>query len=137
MPKDWKFEDTHPDLFKVAEFVLLSPYEPTILDNWKPSRDRAYGLVLAFSAGVDSAAPMCLMPDRTLLFYHERAGFDSILSHENANRFIEHLVEEKARPVIRVRSNHEISRTIGGKSQGSQQIMRVQCMLFFWLIIMI
>ena len=118
MPKDWKFEDTHPDLFKVAEFVLLSPYEPTILDNWKPSRRPGIRPGLAFSAGVDSAAAMCLMPDRTLLFYHERAGFDSILNHENANRFINHLVEEKGRPVIRVRSNHEISRTIGGKSPG-------------------
>lgn len=118
MPKDWKFEDTHPDLFKVAEFVLLSPYEPTILDNWKPSRRPGIRPGLAFSAGVDSAAAMCLMPDRTLLFYHERAGFDSILNHENANRFIDHLVEEQGRPVIRVRSNHEISRTIGGKSPG-------------------
>ena len=31
MPKDWKFEETHPDLFKLAEFVLLSPYEPPFL----------------------------------------------------------------------------------------------------------
>ena len=118
MPKGWRFEDTHPDLFKLAEFVLLSPYEPKILDNWKPSRRPGMRPGLAFSAGVDSAAAMCLMPDRTLLFYHERAGFDSILSHENANRFIDYLVEEKGRPVIRVRSNHEISRTVSGKSPG-------------------
>ena len=118
MPKDWSFEETHADLFKVAEFVLLSPYEPTILENWKPSRGPGFRPGLAFSAGVDSTAAMCLMPDRTLLFYHERSGIDSIMNHENANRFINHLIEEEGRPVIRVKSNHEISRTIDGKSPG-------------------
>ena len=118
MPKDWKFEETHPDLFKLAEFVLLSPYEPTILDDWKPSRKAGLRPGLAFSAGIDSTAAMCLMPENTLLFYHERSGIDSILSHDNANRFINYLIEEEGRPVIRVKSNHEISRTIGGKSPG-------------------
>ena len=118
MPEGWKFEETHPDLFKVAEFVLLSPYEPTILQNWEPSRRPGIRPGLAFSAGVDSTAAMCLMPDRTLLFYHERSGIDSIMNHENANRFITHLIEEEGRPVIRVKSNHEISRTLGGKSPG-------------------
>ena len=118
MPKEWRFEDTHPDLFKVAEFVLLSPYEPTILDNWEPSRRPGMRPGLAFSAGVDSTAAMCLMPDRTLLFYHERSGIDSIMNHENANRFINHLIEEEGRPVIRVKSNHEISRTLGDKTPG-------------------
>ena len=118
MPKEWRFEDTHPDLFKVAEYVLLSPYEPTILDDWKPSRRPGIRPGLAFSAGVDSTAAMCLMPDRTLLFYHERSGIDSIMNHENANRFINHLIEDEGRPVIRVKSNHEISRTLDGKTPG-------------------
>ena len=118
MPKEWRFEDTHPDLFKVAEFVLLSPYEPKILENWEPSRRPGIRPGLAFSTGVDSTAAMCLMPDRTLLFYHERSGIESIMNHENANRFINHLIEEEGRPVIRVKSNHEISRTINGKSPG-------------------
>ena len=118
MPKDWSFEDTHPDLFKVAEFVLLSPYEPSILENWEPTRRPGIRPGLAFSAGVDSTAAMCLMPDRTLLFYHERSGIDTIMNHGNANRFINHLIEEEGRPVIRVKSNHEIARTIGGKSPG-------------------
>ena len=118
MPKGWNFENTHPDLFKVAEFVLLSPYEPKILEDWKPSRRPGMRPGLAFSAGVDSTAAMCLMPDRTLLFYHERSGIETIMNHENANRFINHLIEEEGRPVIRVKSNHEISRTIGGKRPG-------------------
>ena len=118
MPKEWRFEDTHPDLFKVAEYVLLSPYEPRILDDWKPSRRPGIRPGLAFSAGVDSTAAMCLMPDRTLLFYHERAGIDSIMNHENANRFINYLIEDEGRPVIRVKSNHEISRTLDGKTPG-------------------
>ncbi len=118
MPKGWSFEKTHRDLFKLAEFVLLSPYEPNILENWKPSRRPGIRPGLAFSAGVDSTAAMCLMPERTLLFYHERSGIKTIMNHENANRFINHLIEEEGRPVIRVKSNHEISRTIGGKSPG-------------------
>lgn len=118
MPKGWDFGNTHPDLFKVAEFVLLSPYEPKILEDWKPSRRPGMRPGLAFSAGVDSTAAMCLMPDRTLLFYHERSGIETIMNHENANRFINHLIEEEGRPVIRVKSNHEISRTIGGKRPG-------------------
>ena len=118
MPKGWKFDETHPDLFKMAEFVLLSPYEPKILDNWEPSRRPGIRPGLAFSAGVDSTAAMCLMPDRTLLFYHERSGIKTIMNHENANRFINYLTEDEGRPVIRVKSNHEISRTIGGKSPG-------------------
>ena len=88
------------------------------MDDWKPSRRPGIRPGLAFSAGVDSTAAMCLMPDRTLLFYHERSGIDSIMNHENANRFINYLIEDEGRPVIRVKSNHEISRTLDGKTPG-------------------
>ena len=118
MPSDWRFEDTHSDLFRLAEYVLLSPYEGNILDGWRPSRKPGFRPGLAFSAGVDSTAAMCLMPERTLLFYHERSGFDSQLDHGNAKAFINYLIEEEARPVITTRSNHELIRTIGGKGVG-------------------
>ena len=118
MPKEWSFEDTHPDLFRLAEFVLLSPHEPDILEGWVPSRLPGFRPGLAFSGGVDSAAAMCLMPERTLLFYHERAGFESQLNHENAYQFIRHLTEKEGRPVVTVKSNHELLRTMNGKSPG-------------------
>jgi hypothetical protein len=118
MPLDWSMEETHPDLFKLAEFVLLSPFEPDILEGWMPSRKPGIRPGLAFSGGIDSTASMCLMPDRTLLFYHERAGFESILNHENADLFIKHLEQKEGRPVVRVRSNHELIRTLSGKTPG-------------------
>ena len=40
------------------------------------------------------------------------------MNHENANRFINYLIEDEGRPVIRVKSNHEISRTLDGKTPG-------------------
>ena len=119
MPKKFSFEQTHPDLFKLAEFVLLSPIEPDILDGWIPSRRAGYRPGLAFSGGLDSTAAMQLLPEQTILLYHKRAGFDSKLDHSNALRFIEYLHVEKNRNVVVVESNQEIIRTIhDGKPPG-------------------
>lgn len=119
MPKNYSFEDSHSDLFKLAEFVLLSPLEPGILDDWIPSRKPGNRPGLAFSAGLDSTAAMELLPEQTVLFYHKRSGFDSKLDHSNALRFIDHLQQEHNRRVIIVESNHEIIRTLHeGRSPG-------------------
>lgn len=119
MPDNYSFEDAHPDLFKLAEYVLLSPMEPNILDNWVPSRKPGHRPGLAFSAGCDSTAAMELLPEQTVLLYHKREGFDSILDHTNALRFIQYLKDEKGKKVIVVNSNHELIRTINGdKSPG-------------------
>ena len=58
------------------------------------------------------------MPQRTVLFYGERAGFETQLKHDNANRFIDYLQNEIGRPVIKIKSNHELIRTKDGKSPG-------------------
>ena len=118
MPVDFSIEETHPDLFKLAEFVLISPYEPEILSGWVPSRKPGIRPGLAFSAGCDSTAAMELLPEQTVLMYHKREGFESKLNHSNALRFIEHLENECHRPVIIIPSNHEILRTINGKQVG-------------------
>lgn len=112
MPDNYSFEDTHPDLFKVAEFVLLYPLEPEILKDWIPARTPGYRPGLAFSAGIDSTAAMELLPEQTVLLYHKRAGFSSKLDHSNALRFIDHLQQEQNRRVIIVESNHEIIREL-------------------------
>jgi glycosyltransferase involved in cell wall biosynthesis len=112
MPNNYSFEDTHPDLFKVAEFVLLNPLEPDILEDWVPSRTPGHRPGLAFSAGLDSTAAMELLPEQTILLYHKRAGFNSKLDHSNALRFINHLQQEQNRKVIVVESNHEIIRQL-------------------------
>lgn len=118
MPVDFSFEATHPDLFKLAEFVLISPYETDILEGWVPSRKPGIRPGLAFSAGCDSTAAMELLPEQTVLMYHKRDGFDSKLNHSNALRFIDHLEKECLRPVCIISSNHEILRTINGKQVG-------------------
>ena len=119
MPDNYSFEDAHPDLFKVAEYVLVSPLEPDILKGWVPSRRPGYRPGLAFSAGLDSTAAMELLPEQTVLCYHKRSGFNSKLDHSNALRFIEHLRQEQNRSVIVVESNHELVRQLSeGKSPG-------------------
>jgi len=118
MPSDWKFEDTHQDLFRLSEYVLLGKEYKEIIEGWVPSRKAGRRPGLAFSGGVDSTAAMCLMPQRTVLFYGERSGFETQLRHDNANRFIEYLEKQVGRPVVRVVSNHELIRTKDGKSPG-------------------
>ena len=117
MPKGWKITSTHPDLFRISHYFLCSPWEAGILDGWIPSRSKGWRPGLAFSGGVDSTACMRLMPPETLLFYHQRDGFESNLNHTNAFRFIEKLRED-GKQVVTVKSNHELIRVQHGKSAG-------------------
>ncbi len=117
MPIGWDINDTHPDLFRLAHHFLCSPWDRTILDNWKPTREKGWRCGLAFSAGVDSTACMELLPPETALLYHQRAGFESKLNHANALRFIEKLRTD-GKQVVVVKSNHEQIRLDHGKSVG-------------------
>ena len=117
MPDDWSIDRTHPDLFKVSEFVLMHPWVDGILDGWEPSRKPGNRPGLAFSGGIDSAAAMLLLPPETVLIYNER-DFKSGLKHENAFRFIDYLQQKHGRDVVKVRSNHELIRTHHGKMAG-------------------
>ena len=118
MPDGWTFENTHQDLFRLSEYVLLGKSHKGVLDGWKPTRKAGRRPGLAFSGGADSTAAMCLMPERTVLFYGERDGFDTILKHDNAHRFFEHLEKTSGRKVIKIKSNHELIRTQHGKRPG-------------------
>ena len=117
MPIGWNLEDTHSDLFRVAHYVLCSPWEKGILDDWQPTRVKGWRCGLAFSGGVDSAACMELMPPETVLLYHQRDGFNSKLNHANAIRFIKKL-QRNGKQVVSVKSNHEQIRLDNGKSVG-------------------
>ena len=117
MPLGWRIENTHKDLFRVAHYVLTSPWEDGILDGWEPSRKKGWRNSLAFSGGVDSTACMLLMPSDTILCYHERSGFNSQLNHTNAHHFIDYLNHD-SRPVLVVKSNHEQIRIDRGKGPG-------------------
>ena len=117
MPKGWKITNTHPDLFRISHYYLCSPWESDILAGWIPTRQKGWRPGLAFSGGVDSAACMALMPPETLLFYHQREGFESNLDHSNAFRFIDKLRAD-GKQVVVTESDHEIIRSDFGKSPG-------------------
>ena len=117
LPDGWSFENTHEDLFRLAHYVMVSPWDTSMLEGWQPSRKPGWRPGLAFSGGIDSAAALALMPSSTILVYNERFGIDGILDHTNAIRFFDHLKSE-GREVIRVQSNHESIRTRDGKMPG-------------------
>ena len=111
MPIGWDISDTHEDLFRISHHFLCSPWETGILDGWTPSRTKGWRPGLAFSGGVDSTACMHLMPPETLLFYHQRDGFESNLNHTNAFRFIGKLRED-GKQVVLARGKKPIARMV-------------------------
>ena len=117
MPIGWKIEDTHPDLFQLAHYVLMYPFEKGILDTWKPSRTPGWRPGISFSGGVDSTACLELMPKKTIALYHERHGFPSLLDHANAYLILDEL-QKRGTTVLNIQSNHELLRTDYGKSTG-------------------
>lgn len=118
MPNDWKIEETHEDLFRLAHYVLTALWDKSSIESWTPSRKPGWRPGLAFSGGVDSAAAMELMPTSTVLVYNERSGIEGILNHTNAHRFFEEILSRTGRSVIRIPSNHEMLRVRDGKIPG-------------------
>jgi chondroitin synthase len=118
MPTDWDMKETHEDLFRLAHYVLVAPWDTSVLENWKPSRKPGWRPGLAFSGGIDSAAAVALMPNSTVLIYNERSDIPGKLDHTNALRFFEELSQSEQREVVRVQSNHESIRMRDGKMAG-------------------
>lgn len=117
MPVGWNLLDTHPDLFQLAHYVLMYPFETNILESWKPSRTPGFRPGLSFSGGVDSTACLELMPRNTIALYHERTGFSSTLNHSNAYSILDKLNDEGT-VVFKIPSNHELIRTDYSKNIG-------------------
>lgn len=115
MPADWRIKDTHPDLFKLAELVLLYPFLTNEIDDepWAPTRKNGKHPGLSYSTGVDSTAAMCLMPQDTQLVYFERDYSREVnphkLNHANAYRAIKQL-HNLERYVVSVKSDSELIR---------------------------
>ena len=116
MPEEYSLKDTHPALLHLALEVLLSPWVPET-KRWDVER-RSPGTnhSLSYSGGVDSTAAMLLLPDDTILAYHER-NFTSMLNHLPHSTF-EAIEERTGRRVLRVPSNHEKIRTYHGLQTG-------------------
>ena len=117
MPDDFVLSDVHPSLLSLATNVLLKPWVPEATKIETQERKFGSKLALAFSGGVDSTAAAMLLPDDTILAYHERS-FASLLSHDLPLRLFEQIEERWNRNVIMIPSNHEKIRTIHGKQVG-------------------
>ena len=118
MPDDFKLSEVHPDLLKIAEWLMFSPFY-NVLARWVPSRkSKGSKIGLSFSTGVDSVANMILLPKDTELVYTERDGIeDGILNQDNAFRCI-NFVEKNGRKVYRIKTNFELIRTFHNKALG-------------------
>jgi len=118
MPEDWTIKETHEDLFRLAHYVLVAPWDTSVLNDWTPSRKHGWRPGLAFSGGVDSAAALALMPSSTVLIYNQRSEIEGQLNHTNALRFFEAIKTNLNREVYRIESNHESLRMRDGKMAG-------------------
>ena len=118
MPKDWKMQTTHEDLFRLAHYVLVAPWDSSVLEDWIPTRKPGWRPGLAFSGGIDSAAALALMPSSTVLIYNQRSGIEGKLNHTNALRFFTELQKSTQREVLCIESNHESIRMRDGKMAG-------------------
>jgi len=108
MPDEYDLNKTHPDLLKLSEYLMFSPWY-NVLGDYKFSRKRGKNIGLCFSAGVDSVANMILLPNDTKLVYTERYGLDDLqLKQDNALNMIENL----DRKVIRIKTNFELIRNL-------------------------
>lgn len=117
MPRNWSLKNTHIDLLKLAEWVLLDPWFSGIIEDHEWTRKPGLKPGISFSGGIESTAAMLVMPRNSILAYHER-DFESMLKHDNASRFIKRLRWRYFRKVHIIKSNHEKIRTNWGKMNG-------------------
>ena len=117
MPEGFVLGKTHPSLLHLALEVLLSPWVPETKSWDVEARSRGQHHALSYSGGIDSTAAMILMPNNTILAYHER-NFTSMLNHSLPYSTFEAIELRTNRRVLRIPSNHEKIRTFSGKQTG-------------------
>jgi len=117
MPAGYSLNDTHPALLHLALEVLLFPWVPETKRWSVEQRVPGANHSLSYSGGVDSTAAMLLLPDDTVLAYHER-NFTSMLNHSLPHSTFKAIEERTGRQVLCVPSNHEKIRTYSKKSTG-------------------
>ena len=110
MPNGFSLSETHPALLHLALEVLLFPWVPETKKWDVEQRLPGTNHSLSYSGGVDSTAAMLLLPDDTILAYHER-NFTSMLNHSLPHSTFEAIKERTGRSVLCVPSNHEKIRT--------------------------
>jgi chondroitin synthase len=118
MPRDFELSKTHGDLLRLAHYVMVAPWDKSILDGWQPTRLPGWRPGIALSGGLDSTASLFVIPQFAIPIYNERVGIEGKLSHNNAFRFFDELERRFHRKTIRVKSNHEKIRMREGKMAG-------------------
>ena len=117
MPEGYSLAKTHPSLLHLAMQLLIGQWFPAAKQWSVDAREPGERLALAYSGGVDSTAALLLLPDDTVLAYHQR-NFDSMLSHTLPLATFEAIKQRTGREVLCIPSNHERIRTHHGKVNG-------------------
>jgi len=123
VPNNFKLNDTHPTLLRLVEYLVFGPFEKEVFKRsdilkWKKRVFKKTGdIALSWSTGKDSTAAMLVLPENTLLFYHQRDEYlGGSLDQDNAFRFINHIKGKKRLFVSK--SNQEKVRMLHGKERG-------------------
>jgi len=117
MPMNYNLDETHDALLELATQLLLGPFIPEVKTIRTPPRKAGKERALSYSGGVDSTAAFLMMPESTILAYHQR-DFPSHLKHGNALRAISFIREQMSRPVHIFPSDHERIRINYGMDVG-------------------
>ena len=117
MPTNYSLDDTHDALLELATQLLLGPFHPEVKTVHTSPRVPGKQRALAYSGGVDSTAAYLMMPESTILAYHQR-DFPSHLKHGNALQAISFIREQMTHPVHIFPSDHERIRTHYGLDAG-------------------
>ena len=110
MPENYDIKRTHPSLLELVMETLLRPFLSQVKSIKTEKRPDGKEISLSYSGGTDSSAAALLMPEETLLAYHERS-FYSMINHENQHQLFQVWNDIKKRSILTVPSNHELIRT--------------------------
>ncbi len=120
LPADYRLEDTHPDLLRLAEILLFVDWHPELAE-YRPTRWRGveHGRVgMAYSGGYDSTAALAILPTgKVVTMFHQRDGFPlNAQSHDCPLS----VIACNAPGTIIVPSNFEAARKAHGLHAGFQ-----------------
>ena len=110
MPEGFELKNTHQSLLLLSMNILLKPYDIRYETNGCKQRPFGNNIALSYSGGIDSTAAALLLPENTILAYHERS-FLSSLNHDLASKVFDIWEQNFNRAVLRIPSNHELIRS--------------------------
>lgn len=118
MPEDYDLKKTHQTILNLVEYVItggnIYKYKMGDILKWE-KRKEGTKTGLSLSGGADSTAAMCLLPEDTILYYHERKDdTQGIMNQSNQL----HMMKNIGKKVYCIKSDHENIRTYFGKHIG-------------------